>query len=200
MSLKKQDLKLHINKRLKTLYQANKPLLKSILTRIRHIYIINIYTYKISKMKGVSYIMNLQQQKEFIRIYKQYQDTDKNTIKANLKTYMDKSELMIMQIAEQTEIPLSTIYQLRKHSSPYKPEFMTVLIICDLLRISITEVLQPISDLIVPEPKTKWDMTTKQKFLQDYNNMNIEDICCKYNITVRTAQEYNKNFSRDIEK
>ena len=58
--------------------------------------------------------MDLQQQKEFIRIYKQYQDTDKNTIKANLKSYMDKSELIIMEIAEQTEIPLSTIYQLNK--------------------------------------------------------------------------------------
>jgi len=145
--------------------------------------------------------MDLQQQKEFIRIYKQYQDTDKNTIKANLKSYMDKSELIIMEIAEQTEIPLSTIYQLRKHSSPYKPEFMTTLIICDLLRISITEVLQPISiNLSIPEPKTKWDMTAKQEFMTNYDNMNIDDICCKYNITIRTAQEYNKNFSKDIEK
>jgi len=145
--------------------------------------------------------MDLQQQKEFIRIYKQYQDTDKNTIKANLKSYMDKSELMIMQIAEQTEIPLSTIYQLRKHSSTYRPEFMTVLIICDLLEISITEVLQPISiNLSISEPKTKWDMAAKQEFLIDYNNMSIENICYKYSITARTAQEYNKNFSRDIGK
>ena len=145
--------------------------------------------------------MDLQQQKEFIRVYKQYHDTDRNIIKANLKRYMDKSELMIMEIAEQTEIPLSTIYQLRKHSSSYKPEFMTVLIICDLLGISITEVLQPISiNLSIPEPKTKWDMTAKQKFIVDYNNMSIEDVCHKYNITPRTAQEYNKNFSRDIEK
>ncbi|HBY21443.1 MAG TPA: hypothetical protein DEG71_10655 [Clostridiales bacterium] len=145
--------------------------------------------------------MDLQQQKEFIRIYKQYQNTDKNIIKANLKSYMDKSDLMIMQIAEQTEIPLSTIYQLRKHSSSYKPEFMTTLIICDLLGISITEVIQPISiDLSIPEPKTKWDMTAKQEFMTDYSNMSIEDICCKYSITARTAQEYNKNFSRDIGK
>ena len=145
--------------------------------------------------------MNIQQQREFIRVYKQYQATNKNIIKANLKAYMDKSKLLIMTIAKQTEIPLSTIYQLRKHSSPYRPEFMTVLIICDLLRISITEVIQPISiNLSIPEPKTKWDMTAKQEFMADYDNMSIDDICRKYNITPRTAQEYNKNFSRDIEK
>jgi len=139
--------------------------------------------------------MDLQQQKEFIRVYKQYQDTDRNIIKANLKRYMDKSELMIMEIAEQTEMPLSTIYQLRKHSSPYKPEFMTVLIICDLLGISITEVLQPISiNLSIPEPKTKWDMTAKQEYIYDYNNLPIEEICKKYNITQRTAQEYFRSF------
>jgi len=138
--------------------------------------------------------MDLQQQKEFIRIYKQYQDTDKNTIKANLKTYMDESKLMIMEIAEQTKIPLSTIYQLRKHSSSYKPEFMTVLIICDLLKISITATMQPISNLSIPEPKTKWDMTAKQEYIYDYNNLTIEEVCKKYNITQRTAQEYFRSF------
>ena len=138
--------------------------------------------------------MNLQQQKEFIRVYKQYQDTDKNTIKVNLKTYMDKSELLIMTIAEQTEIPLSTIYQLRKHSSSYKPEFMTTLIICDLLEIPITAIIQQIPNLNIPEPKTKWDMTAKQEFIYDYNNLPIEEICKKYNITQRTAQEYNRSF------
>ena len=144
--------------------------------------------------------MDLQQQKEFIRIYKKYQVTDKNVIKANLKKYMDESRVLIMTIAEQTEIPLSTIYQLRKHSSPYRPEFMTVLIICDLLRISITEVIQPISiNLSIPEPKTKWDMTAKQEFMADYDNMSILELCKKYQLTPRTAQEYNKNFIRDIE-
>ena len=138
--------------------------------------------------------MDLQQQKEFIRIYKQYQDTDKNIIKANLKAHMDKSELMIMEIAEQTEIPLSTIYQLRKHSSPYKPEFMTTLIICDLLEISITAIIQQIPDLSIPEPKTKWDMSAKQEYIYNYNNLPIEEICKKYNITQRTAQEYFRSF------
>ena len=138
--------------------------------------------------------MDLQQQKEFIWIYKQYQVTDKNTIKANLKAYMDKSELMIMQIAEQTEIPLSTIYQLRKHSSSYKPEFMTALIICDLLKIPITAIIQPIQGLSIPDPKTKWDMTAKQEYIYDYNNLPIEELCKKYNITQRTAAEYFRSF------
>jgi len=138
--------------------------------------------------------MDLQQQKEFIQLYKQYQATDKNIIKANLKTYMDKSELMIMEIAEQTEIPLSTIYQLRKHSSSYKPEFMTTIIICDLLEISITAIIQPIQGLSIPEPRTKWDMAAKQEYIYDYNNLLIEEICKKYNITQRTATEYFRSF------
>jgi len=138
--------------------------------------------------------MYLQQQKEFILIYKQYQATDKNTIKANLKAYMDESELMIMQIAKQTEIPLSTIYQLRKHSSSYKPEFMTTLIICDLLKVSITAIIQSIPNLNIPEPKTKWDMVAKQKYIYDYNNLTIEEVCKKYNISSRTAAEYFRGF------
>jgi len=145
--------------------------------------------------------MDLQQQKEFIQLYKQYQATDKDIIKTNLKTYMDKSDLMVMTIAELIKIPLSTLYQLRRYNNSYKPDFMTALIICDLLGISITEVMQPIQGLNIPEPKnTKWDMTAKHKFIVDYNNMNIDDICHKYSITVRTAQEYNKNFVRDMEE
>ena len=138
--------------------------------------------------------MNIQQQREFIRVYKQYQATNKNIIKANLKAYMDKSKLLIMTIAKQTEIPLSTIYQLRKHSNPYRPEFMTTLIICDLLKVSITAIIQPIPNLNIPEPKTKWDMTAKQEYIYDYNNLPIKEVCKKYNITQRTAQEYNRSF------
>ena len=92
--------------------------------------------------------MDLQQQKEFIQIYKQYQATDKDIIKANLKIYMNESDLLNIQIAERTEVALQTIYYIRKNNSNnYKPDFMTTLIICDLLRISITEVMQSIPGL-----------------------------------------------------
>jgi len=145
--------------------------------------------------------MDLQQQKEFIRIYKQYQNTDKDIIKANLKIYMNESDLLNIQIAERTEVALQTIYYIRKNNSNnYKPDFMTTLIICDLLRISITEVMQSIPGLKMLKPITKWDMTAKQEFVTDYENMNILELCKKYHLTPRTAQEYNKNFSRDIEK
>ena len=43
-------------------------------------------------------------------------------------------------------------------------------------------------------------MTAKQEFVTDYENMNILELCKKYHLTPRTAQEYNKNFSRDIKK
>ncbi|HBD93491.1 MAG TPA: hypothetical protein DC057_04900 [Spirochaetia bacterium] len=52
--------------------------------------------------------------------------------------------------------------------------------------------------LSIPESKTKWDMVAKQDFVYDYNKLEIEEICRKYNITQRTATEYNKNFVREI--
>lgn len=43
-----------------------------------------------------------------------------------------------------------------------------------------------------------WTITAKQNFINDYNSLPITDICKKYNITQKTAEEYNRNFTRDI--
>ena len=146
--------------------------------------------------------MDLSQQKELINLYKQYQDTDRNTIKANLKAYTDIAELKPFDIAEQTRIPIQTIYQMRKLGSTYKSDFITCLIICNMLELSITAILKPLTEKIKlqePEP-TKWNQKVKQEFIKDYNSKGIEEICKKYDITPRTAQEYQKNFFREFEK
>lgn len=145
--------------------------------------------------------MNLQQQAELLNLYNQYQDTNKETIKTNLKYYMDQSGLKLSKLSQQTNIPIQTIYQLRKLNNPYKPDFMTALIICNALQISITAILTPIannSQLITAPKKSKWTSKTKQEFLNDYNSLSITELCEKYSITARTAGEYNRQFTMDI--
>ena len=147
--------------------------------------------------------MNLEQQKQIIALYKQYNQVNKDIIKTNLKNYIDDSDHKLQDVASCTGIALQTIYSLRKHTSNYKPDFITALILCDFLKISITATIQPLPGLsITPEPQTintKWTITAKQNFCSDYNSLDITALCKKYNITPRTAQEYNKNFIRDFE-
>ena len=142
--------------------------------------------------------MTLDQQKELLKLYKQYQTTSKDIIKANIRSFMDNEDLKPSIISEWTGIPVQTIYQLRKHNNAYKPDFIITMALCDLLKVSITEVIKPIQGLSIPESKTKWDMEAKQEFVYDYNKLEMEEICRKYNITQRTATEYNKNFAREI--
>jgi hypothetical protein len=142
--------------------------------------------------------MELQQQKEILSLYNQYQDTDRDTIKANIKQYMDQSNIKPAILSQLTAIPLQTIYQIRKLNNPYKPDFMTVLIICNALKITITAVLAPLPGLLITEHKTKWTSDKKQQFIIDYNSLPITELCKKYSITERTAGEYNRQFTIDV--
>lgn len=143
--------------------------------------------------------MDLQQQKDILNLYNQYQDTDHNTIKTNIKTYMDEANIKPSTLSQQTNIPIQTIYQLRKLNAPYKPDFITALTICNALEISITAVLIPLpGQQITEQKKTKWTNHNKQQYLIDYNGLPITELCNKYNITIRTAQEYNRQFNMDI--
>jgi len=111
---------------------------------------------------------------------------------------MDDEDLKPSIVSEWTGIPVQTIYQLRKHNNAYKPDFITTMVLCDLLKVSITEAIKPIQGLNIPESKTKWNIKAKQEFVYDYNKLEIEELCRKYNITQRTATEYNKNFIREF--
>ena len=142
--------------------------------------------------------MNLEQQKEILSLYNQYQDTNRDTIKANIKQYMDQSNIKPAILSQLTAIPLQTIYQIRKLNNPYKPDFMTVLIICNALEITITAVLAPLPGLLITEHKTKWTSDKKQQFIIDYNSLPITELCKKYSITERTAGEYHRQFTIDV--
>ena len=144
--------------------------------------------------------MDLQQQKEVLTLYYQYQDTDKDTLKINLKTYMDINNIKPAEVSNKTGIKIQTVYQLRKFNNEYKPDFMTALIICHALKISILSIMQKSKVLnVIPDKKTKWTKTAKQNFIKDYNNLDTTSLCKKYNITPRTAQEYNRIFSEDLD-
>ena len=132
--------------------------------------------------------MNLQQQAETINLYNQYQQTNHKIIKSNLKLYMDQSALKPSQLSEQTNIPIQTIYQLRKSSAPYKPDFITALIICNVLEISITALYVPLLGQLnqtITEHKTKWTSDNKRQFITDYNSplISMDELCDKYSIT-----------------
>jgi len=143
--------------------------------------------------------MDLKQQKDILSLYNQYQDTDRDTIKVNIKQYMDQVNIKPIILSQLTNIPIQTIYQLRKFNAPYKPDFITALIICNALDISITAVLLPLQGQpITAQKKTKWTSDKKQEFIEDYNNLSIDKLCDKYDITIKTAVEYNRQFSVDI--
>lgn len=87
--------------------------------------------------------MNLQQQKEFIQLYNKYNNIDQETIRNNLRQVIDSSGYgrRAAEIAKAIGVTTHTIYQIRKRSTNYKPEFITALAICDFLGISITDIL-----------------------------------------------------------
>lgn len=142
--------------------------------------------------------MNLEQQKELINLYNQYQTIDKDIIKTNIKRYMAQNNIKPGTLAALTNIPVQTIYQLRKDNNQYKPDFMITVVICNALEITITAILQPLPDQIIIEHKTKWTSDKKQQFIIDYNSLPITELCKKYSITERTAGEYNRLFNVDI--
>ena len=87
--------------------------------------------------------MNLQQQKEFIKLYNRYNSIDQETIRNNLRQAIDISGYgrRSAEVAKGTGVTTHTIYQIRKRNTNYKPEFITALAICSFLGISITDIL-----------------------------------------------------------
>ena len=87
--------------------------------------------------------MNLQQQKKFIQLYNKYNSIDQEVIRNNLRQVIDSSGYgrRAAKVAEAIGVTTHTIYQIRKRSTNYKPEFITALAICDFLGISITDIL-----------------------------------------------------------
>jgi len=138
--------------------------------------------------------MDILQQKQLIHLISQYNSTDKDIIKANIKRFIDASGLKNQYIAEQSKLSIQTIYQIRKVYNSYKVDFIPALLISDILNINITELIQPMQ-LEQPEQDTKWTITAKENYIKDFNKMSITEVCKKYSITDKTAKEYYRVFS-----
>lgn len=178
-----KDLKtIHVYKHLKSTYNSLKRRINTL------------------ERKGLK--IDLDQQQQILNLYKLYSKTNKSIIKTNIKNHINKQNLKPATISNNTGIPKQTIYAITKQNSNYKPDFITALTICNYLKISITDLLQSIPGLCIADHQqkinTKWTITAKQEFINDYNRLSITEVCSKYNITPRTAQEYNKNFKNDL--
>jgi len=148
-------------------------------------------------------MLDINIQREFQQIIEKYNNTDRNIIKANIKTILRKIKkthrLKTKDIAEKLGLSPQCIAQMGQLSGYYKPDFFTVLKLCNLLNISITETLNPVQ--ISKEVKAeKWTTEAKRQFLQDYMTLNITELTQKYGITQRSAVEYFRLFKRDLEK
>lgn len=142
--------------------------------------------------------MNVEFQKKIIELYQQFRSTDKTVIKANLIDLIDSSKMNHTEIAIKAGLSKQTIYQLKKIQSNYIPDFITTLVLCNILNVSITDLFKPNHKEFKTWDSPKWDITAKQQFCNDYNSLTITELTIKYSITPRTAQEYYKNFKLDL--
>lgn len=143
--------------------------------------------------------MTVDTQAELLQIINRYKETDYTTIKYNLKRYMDLSTLSLTEISEHTKIKLQTLYQIRKVHVPYNVDFILAMRICDAIQITIDKLLSPV-DIVKPEKLTKWSITAKQKYIQDFEKMSITKVCEVYKILQRTAHEYYRVFSIELKE
>lgn len=144
--------------------------------------------------------MIIEQQKELINIYEQYQNTDHKVIKTNLINVMKGKEIQPSELSQITNIPVQTLYQYRKVQVNLKPSFIDLLYICQALNIALPSILLNVDIKNHQWKNTKWTITAKQKYCMEFQKMSITEITKSYNITQRTAQEYYKMFSRELKE
>ena len=85
--------------------------------------------------------MNLKRQQEILNLHKRY-NSNRSSIKANLKQCLDNTPLKYTIIAEQTGISVRTIYQIRNIGVDYIPDMYNTMLICDALGVSITDIMK----------------------------------------------------------
>lgn len=83
--------------------------------------------------------MNREQQQETIRQIQQYNNTDANIVKRNLKRYIEKYKYNY--VAESLGVGIQTVYAWTK-AKGNRPSFYTALLVCELLDITIDELMK----------------------------------------------------------
>lgn len=88
--------------------------------------------------------MTLAKQKEMLNLYKKYMDTDTLKIKLSLTKHLNEHKRRhrsYKTIAKKAGISQQTIYQFRKPYVGNKPEFFNVMSLCDVIGVSVEELL-----------------------------------------------------------
>jgi hypothetical protein len=85
--------------------------------------------------------LNQKQQKEFINLLNLYNKTDSNIIRYNLTKHIKQQRVKAETIAIKTTLNINTIYAITKTENKYKPDFLTSLLLCDFLKVDITEIV-----------------------------------------------------------
>jgi DNA-binding Xre family transcriptional regulator len=86
--------------------------------------------------------MTLTEQQELEQLINQYNNTDSATIKQNIIKYIETSGLRNQYIANRTGLSIQTIYLYRQPQKKTKISFELALKLCNVLGISITELIK----------------------------------------------------------
>lgn len=141
--------------------------------------------------------MNIKTQNQFLEIYKQYLNTNRDTIAMNLKNTLKKSNLFSYQVMNRAGINMHTFNSMKTIGVPYKPDLIKLILVANELKIPVTDLFKPV-EIEKKDNYTKWNLKAKKQFIEDYKNLDIEGVMRLYGITERTAGEYYRRFKEEI--
>ena len=142
--------------------------------------------------------MNIKTQNQFLELYQQYLNTDRDTIAMNIRNQLKKSNLFSYQVMYRAGINMHTFNSMKTVGIPYKPDLIKLILVANELKVPVTDLLKPVEIEKKDNPYTKWNLKAKKQFIEDYENLDIEGVMRLYSITERTAGEYYRRFKEEI--
>ncbi|MGB9856211.1 MAG: helix-turn-helix transcriptional regulator [Caldisericum exile] len=147
-------------------------------------------------------MITLEIQKELEELIEKFNNTDRDIIKANLKEkfvwFKIRTGLNYGDVARVLGMSKVTISKMLQLSNYYKPDFYTVLKICNLFGCTIDELFKPVEVYKIPREGSKWTPEKQKQFIKDFEEMDIIEVAEKYEISPRSAVEYYRYFSREL--
>lgn len=86
--------------------------------------------------------MTLTEQQQLEQLINQYNSTNSTTIKQNIIKFIDASGFKNQYIADRVQLNIQTIYLYRQPQKKTNIDFITALKLCNVLGISITELIK----------------------------------------------------------
>lgn len=147
-------------------------------------------------------MITLEIQKELEELIEKFNNTDRDTIKMNLKEkfvlFKIRTGLNYGDVARVLGLSKVTVSKMLQLHNYYKPDFITALKVCNLLGCTIDELLKPVEVYKPPKEGNKWTLEVQKQFIKDFEEMDIIEVAEKYEISPRSAVEYYRYFSREL--